>query len=52
MYKVKNCYKVVSKKSKKVHSKCATKKNAIRQIRLLNAIDHGFKLTRNYIKRR
>ena len=43
MYKLRsNCYRVVSKKTRRVHEKCTTKKKATRQIRLLNALDHGF----------
>jgi hypothetical protein len=35
----KNCYKVYNKNTKKVFSKCSTKKNAEKQIRLLRAIE-------------
>lgn len=34
-----NCYKVYNTKTKQVYSKCTTKKNAIRQMRLLRAIE-------------
>lgn len=37
----KSCYRVVNKKNKKVHSKCSTKRNASRQFRLLNALEHN-----------
>jgi hypothetical protein len=36
--RVKNCYSVYNKKTRKVFSKCSTKKNAMRQSRLLRAI--------------
>lgn len=32
------CYSVINRKSHRVHSKCATRKNAQRQLRLLRAI--------------
>lgn len=34
----KNCYSVYNKTSKRVFSKCTTRKNAIKQSRLLRAI--------------
>tara|TARA_B100000945_G_C20142011_1_gene484361 strand:+ start:463 stop:681 length:219 start_codon:yes stop_codon:yes gene_type:complete len=34
----KNCYKVYKPKDKKVFSKCTTKENAMKQIRLLRAL--------------
>jgi hypothetical protein len=34
----KNCYSVYNKKTRKVFSKCSTKKNALKQSRLLRAI--------------
>lgn len=46
----KNCFKVLTnyktknkknRKTKKVMSKCTTKKKALRQIKLLNAIKYG-----------
>lgn len=42
----KNCWTVKNKQTKKVHSKCATKKNAMKQIKLLRAIKYNknFKL--------
>ncbi len=44
--KVRNqdCYKVINKETKKVHSKCTTLLKAQRQVRLMQAVDHGFKL--------
>jgi hypothetical protein len=36
-------YSVINPKTGKVYAKKTTLKNAKRQIRLLNAIDHGFK---------
>jgi len=37
--KGKNCYKVFNKNTKKVFSKCASLKNAEKQIKLLRAIE-------------
>lgn len=37
----KNCYRVSNKKTKKVFAKCTSKKNAIRQMRLLRAIENN-----------
>ena len=37
----KNCYRVSNRKTKKVFAKCATKKNAKKQMRLLRAIEFG-----------
>ena len=37
----KNCYQVVNKKTRKVFSKCTTKENAKKQIRLLRAIQYN-----------
>ena len=37
----KNCYTVYTIKSKRVFAKCATKKNAINQLRLLRAITYN-----------
>jgi len=41
-----NKYKVVNKVTKDVKSYGTTKAKAERQVRLLNAIDHGFKLSK------
>jgi hypothetical protein len=35
---VKTCYSVYNKKTKRVFSKCTTRKNAVKQSRLLRAI--------------
>ena len=40
--KVKGGYKVVNRDTGVIHSKHTTKTKAESQIRLLNAIDHGF----------
>jgi hypothetical protein len=42
----KNCYSVKNKYTKRVYSKCATKENAQKQLRLLRAIEYNksFKL--------
>ena len=37
----KNCYRVSNKRTKRIMSKCATKKNAEKQIRLLRAIENN-----------
>ncbi len=37
----KNCYTVKNKKTNKIFSKCTTRKKALKQIRLLNAIKYG-----------
>lgn len=39
----KECYQVKNVQTGVVHAKCATKKKAQAQKRLLDAIDHGFK---------
>lgn len=39
--KNKNCYKNYNKKTKQVYSKCTSKKNAMRQLRLLRAIEYN-----------
>lgn len=36
-------WRVYNKKTKQIHAKATTHSKALRQIRLLNAIDHGFK---------
>lgn len=36
-------WKVYNSKTKRVHARATTHAKALRQIRLLNAIDHGFK---------
>lgn len=37
----KNCYRIINRKTKKVFSKCATKENAKKQLRLLRAIQYN-----------
>lgn len=37
----KNCFRVYNKKSKKVFAKCTSKRNAIKQLRLLRAIENN-----------
>ena len=39
----KNCFSVKNIKTGVFHAKCATKENAKKQVRLLNAMDHGWK---------
>lgn len=41
----KNCYRVSNKKSKKIFSKCATQKNAKKQLRLLRALAYNKNFT-------
>ena len=47
----KDCYKVVNKTNDRIHAKCSTLENAKKQKRLLDAIDHGFKLGKSSKKR-
>jgi len=37
----KPCYRVYNKNNKKVFAKCATKKNAMKQLRLLRALQYN-----------
>jgi len=37
----KNCFRVYNKKSKKVFAKCTSKRNAVKQLRLLRAIENN-----------
>ena len=37
----KKCYRVYNKKTKKVFSKCTSKENAMKQMRLLRAIENN-----------
>ena len=37
------CYMVINEENGKIHSKCTTREKAKSQIRLLNAIEHGWK---------
>jgi hypothetical protein len=43
----KSCYRVFNTKSKKVFSKCSTQKNALKQLRLLRAIQNNKKFVPN-----
>ena len=43
----KNCYKVFNTKTKKVFSKCTTKTNAIKQLKLL----HALQFNKNFIRK-
>jgi hypothetical protein len=43
----KSCYKVFNIKTKKVFAKCSTKKNALKQLRLLRAIQNNKKFVAN-----
>ncbi len=37
----KNCFRLMNKENKRVFSKCTTRKNAEKQLRLLNAIKYN-----------
>jgi ribosomal protein S18 len=54
-YKKKNCFQVINTDTRRIFSKCATKENAKKQLRLLSAIKYNknFRLrnARNTIKR-
>lgn len=52
--KKKSCYQVINRTTKHKHSKCSTKRNAKRQYRLLNAIEHNpdFKLRSSRSRRK
>lgn len=39
----KSCFKLYNRKSKRVFSKCASKKNVTKQLRLLRAIEYNKK---------
>jgi hypothetical protein len=41
--KNKSCYRVYNKNSKKIFSKCTSKQNATKQLRLLRAIEYNKK---------
>jgi hypothetical protein len=43
----KPCYKLINKKTKKVYSKCSSKENIKKQLRLLRAIEYG----KNFVPR-
>ena len=44
----KKCYKVFNTKTEKVFSKCATKTNAIKQLKLL----HALQFNKNFIRKK
>jgi hypothetical protein len=48
----KKCYKVYNGKTKKVFAKCATKTNALKQLRLLRAIEFNKNFVPNNKSRR
>lgn len=41
----KSCYRVINKKTKKVFSKCTSKSNAKKQLRLLRSIENNKNFT-------
>lgn len=43
----KSCYKVFNKKTRKVFAKCSSKKNALKQVNLLRAIQNNKKFVPN-----
>jgi hypothetical protein len=43
----KNCFRVFNKKTKRIFSKCTSKENAKKQLRLLRAIQYN----KNFVKR-
>lgn len=43
----KPCFKLYNRKSKRVFSKCSSKKNVTKQLRLLRAIEYG----KNFVPR-
>lgn len=47
-----NCYSVKSKKSKRIHAKCTSKKKAQSQIRLLKGIENNPKFRETLRKTR
>jgi hypothetical protein len=44
----KNCYRVYNPKSKKTFAKCSSKTNAVKQMRLLRAIQNSKTFRSNY----
>jgi hypothetical protein len=48
----KNCYRVLNKSNKKVFSNCTTKKKAMKQMRLLRAIQYNKSFVPNRQTRR
>lgn len=47
----KNCYRIINRKSKRVFAKCATKENAMKQLRLLRALQFNKNFVYNPAKR-
>lgn len=45
-------YRVVNSETGEVHAKSTSKRNAKRQVRLLHGVDHGFKPSHKFGKRR
>jgi hypothetical protein len=43
-----NCYMVKNSYTNRIHAKCTSLDKAKKQLRLLNAIDHGWKPTKNF----
>jgi hypothetical protein len=39
----KDCFTVTNKITKKIHARCTTREKAEKQVKLLRAVDHGFK---------
>ena len=48
----KNTYRLVNIKTGQVKEYSTTRKKATRQLRLLNAIEHGFKPSQSYIRKK
>ena len=48
----KKCYRITNKKTKKVFAKCTTRAKAIRQLRLLRAIQNNKNFVPNSSRRR
>lgn len=46
------CFRVVNKRSGRVHSKCTSKKKASRQLRLLYGIESGWKPSKQRRRKR
>lgn len=43
----KSCYRIINPKTKRVFAKCSTKRNAVKQLRLLRAIQYNKKFVPN-----
>jgi len=48
----KNCYRVYNAKTKRVFARCASKKNAAKQLRLLRALQYNKKFVPTGLQRR